>query len=57
LAIDVIDASADFVAGTKRVILVPNFHFVLQVVVFLVWLGSMVCVLSLNEIEANTLIP
>jgi len=57
LAVDVIDASADFVAGTKRVILVPNFHFVLQVVVFLVWLGSMVCVLSLNEIEANTLIP
>jgi len=57
MAVDVIDASADFVAGTKRVILVPNFHFVLQIVIFLVWLGSLVCVVSLNKIEADTMIP
>jgi choline transporter-like protein 2/4/5 len=57
LAVDVIDASADFVAGTKRVILVPNLHFVFQVIVFLIWLGSMVCVISLNDIEPSTVIP
>lgn len=57
MAVDVIDASADFVAGTKRVILVPNFHFVLQIVMFLIWLGSLVCVVSLNDVEPSTLVP
>jgi len=57
MAVDVIDASADFVAGTKRVIVVPNFHFVLQIIVFLVWLGATVCVISLNDIEPSTTIP
>jgi len=57
MAVDVIDASADFVAGTKRVILVPNLHFVMQILIFIIWLGSLVCVISLNDIEASTLIP
>lgn len=54
---DVIDAAADFVAGTKRVIIVPNLHFLLQIAVFLVWLGALVCVISLNDVQASSHIP
>lgn len=37
-AIDVIDASADYVAHNKRVILVPNLHFLFTVIVVCIWL-------------------
>jgi len=50
LAIDVIDASADFLAGTKRIIVVPGIFFVFQVITVVVWAMCMVCVASMNEI-------
>ena len=53
LAIDVIDASADFLAGTKRIILVPILYFFLTVVVVLIWAGAMAQVVSMNDIEAG----
>uniref|UniRef100_A0A7S3N2V9 Choline transporter-like protein n=1 Tax=Strombidium inclinatum TaxID=197538 RepID=A0A7S3N2V9_9SPIT len=53
LAIDVIDASADFLAGTKRIILVPIFYFFLTLIVVLIWSGGMAAVVSMNEIEAG----
>jgi len=49
-AIDVIDASADFLAGTKRIILVPGLFFILSMLSIFIWAGCLVCVLSLNEI-------
>ena len=49
-AIDVIDASADFLAKTKRIILVPCLFFVLQLIFVLVWIGAIMCVVSMNEI-------
>lgn len=55
-AIDVIDASADYVAENKRVILVPNIHFLLTVIVVVLWLIAFLYVVSLNEIEPG-LIP
>jgi len=57
LAIDVIDASADFIAETKRILLVPALYFVLTIVFIVFWLVSFACVASMNTIEADTLIP
>lgn len=56
-AIDVIDASADFIASNKLVILIPNFHYILLMVFSVVWLGAFLCVVSLNEVKADSLIP
>lgn len=56
-AIDVIDASADFLAGTKRVILVPGVFFLLSLIAISAWAGSMACVVSLNEIYPSEIIP
>ena len=50
LAIDVIDASADFLACTKRVIFVPIFHFILSILLFSLWVGAFGCVVSMNDI-------
>lgn len=52
-AIDVIDASADYIAHNKRVILVPNLHFIFMIIVVIVWLGGFLCVCSLNEIQVD----
>lgn len=49
-AIDVIDASADYIAHNKRVILVPNLHFIFTLVFSIIWAGAFMCVVSLNEI-------
>lgn len=56
-AIDVIDASADYIAHNKRVILVPNLHFLLNIIVVIVWLFGFAAVMSLNEIKASSVIP
>lgn len=56
-AIDVIDASSDFLADTYRIIWSPVVHFLLQMIVLFVWLGAMCCVVSLNEISASTVVP
>jgi hypothetical protein len=53
LAIDVVDASADFVVKTKRIILVPIFYFIITIAVIVVWLGQMALVVSMNEIRAG----
>ena len=57
MAIDVIDASADFLAGTKRVLLVPGFFFLCQIIVVVIWIGAMMCVLSMNKITVDESIP
>merc|ERR1711998_99147 len=56
-AIDVIDASADYIAHNKRVILVPNMHFLITIVVVIIWLFGFLAVMSLNDIKASELIP
>jgi len=56
-AIDVIDASADYIAHNKRVILVPNLHFIMTLVFSIVWLGAFLCVVSLNEIKPDKMVP
>lgn len=57
IAIDVIDASADFMAKSKRVIAVPFFFFLCQFITVLVWVPCMAYVVSLNHVEVNSDIP
>ena len=57
LAIDVIDASADFLHGTKRIILVPIFYFMITLIFVGVWIGAVGCVISMNKIEVYEEIP
>jgi hypothetical protein len=54
LAIDVIDASADFLATTKRIILVPVLYFFISVLVFMGWVYAYMNVASLNKIKPDT---
>lgn len=54
LAIDVIDAAADFLADTKRILLVPVLYFFLTIIVFFVWLAAYLNVASMNRIKADT---
>lgn len=56
-AIDVIDASADYIADNKRVLLVPVFHALLQFIVVGVWFAGFLCVASLNKIEIDPVFP
>jgi len=57
IAIDCIDASADYLNKTKRIIFVVVGHFALGVVVVLLWMAAMVCVASLNTIKGKHAIP
>ena len=57
LAIDVIDASADFLYKTKRIILVPILYFLITLLVIFLWLGSFMCVLSMNKVTPSQTIP
>ena len=57
LAINVIDASADFLDKTKRIVLVPLLYFFLTLIVVFAWFGALMCVLSVNETTPSTTIP
>ena len=52
-AIDVIDASADFLAGTKRIILVPVLYFFVTITVIFLWLLALACIYSIGTITAS----
>jgi hypothetical protein len=54
MAIDVIDASADFLATTKRIIFVPVLYFFLTLICLIVWVSAFACVASMNDITADT---
>jgi len=52
-AIDCIDAAADFLRATKRIIAVPGLFFLLSIISVLIWIGSMMAVVSMSHIEVN----
>jgi hypothetical protein len=52
-AIDVIDAAADFLARTKRILLVPICYFFATMIVFAVWIGAITCILSMGTVTAD----
>ena len=47
LAIDVVDASADFLMATKRILLIPLFYFVFAVTLTIIWFFGYEC--NVNE--------
>jgi succinate-acetate transporter protein len=53
VAIDVIDASADFMAGTKRILGVPLLYFFITVLFLAFSLTAFISVHSIGEIEGN----
>jgi len=54
LAIDVIDASADFLADTKRILLVPLMFFILSMLSVILWVVCVAGIYSKGKITANT---
>lgn len=54
IAINVIDASADFIAKTKRIIAVPVLYFFVTAIMILIWATSMGAIYSVGDIKANT---
>lgn len=57
IAIDVIDASADFLAKSKRVIGVPLVFFVFQIISVAIWVPCMAYVISMNHISPSQSVP
>ena len=53
VAIDVIDASADFLAGTKRILGVPLLFFFITILFLIFWLTAIISVHSIGEIVGN----
>lgn len=53
-AINVIDAAADMLRQTKRLIVVNIYYFFLTISIQLLWCGSFLALLSMGEITANT---
>jgi hypothetical protein len=53
VAIAVIDATADFFAATKRIILVSVLYFFVTLAFILVWFAAVGCIMSLNTITAD----
>jgi len=56
-AIYVIDASSDFLASTKRIVLVPILFEILTLLAVGLWFASFTTVVSMNEISAHESIP
>ena len=53
IAIDVVDAAADFIRKTKRIVLVPVVYFFLQLAIILVWFFAIICIMSLGDITVD----
>ena len=53
IAIEIIDVSADFLAGTKRLMAVPFMYYIILIVFFLFWLASVFSVYSLATITPD----
>jgi len=53
ISIEIINCSADFLAATKRLTLVPFLYFVFMLLFFLFWLASVISVESMGKIQAE----
>ena len=54
VSIAIIETAADWFADTKRIMIVPFFYFVVGALIFSGWVGCMVCVSSIGEIEVSS---
>lgn len=53
LAVDAIDAAADFIRDTKRLVAVNFLYFIISFIVVLAWVGAVICCNSMGEIVPN----
>jgi len=53
LAIDVIDASADFLAETKRILVIPLIFFILSMLSIILWAVCVAGIYSKGKITAT----
>jgi hypothetical protein len=53
VAIDCVDAGADFLAGTKRLIVLSFLYGIVTFLVVLAWIFSILCVFSMGKITAD----
>ena len=56
-AVNVVNASTDFLAANYRIIFTSMFHFLLTFMVVLQWVAVMAAVVSMNEVVANPNLP
>lgn len=54
MAINCIDASADFLAKTKRIILVPVFYFLVMVGLIIGWIFCIICIHTIGTVKPST---
>lgn len=54
IAIAVVDAAADFLIATKRIILVSIFYFFVSFLCFLIWIVAEFSMLGMNEFKKGT---
>lgn len=57
MAIEIINTSADFLASTKRLLIVPFIYYGFMFAFFLFWLGSIISVESLGKISPDLSSP
>lgn len=55
-ALNVVDAAADFIMLTKRILFVPLIYFIITILAVAIWLGAYLCVISLNHIGPSFVI-
>ena len=57
-AINVIDASAEFIIANPRVVIIPFVYFMVIIFIFLGWVYCMAAIISLNDIiQVQNVIP
>ena len=52
-AIDVLDASADFLAGTKRIFLLPVIFFFVQMIFIGFFMYAMISIYTMGDVTAD----
>lgn len=57
MAIAVIDAAADFVTDTKRLVFCSIWYFILGLIIFLVWIAGMVFTAGIGKVTADPSYP
>lgn len=53
MSIEIINTSADFLASTKRLLIVPFIYYAMMFLFFMFWLGAIISVESLGKISPD----
>jgi heme/copper-type cytochrome/quinol oxidase subunit 4 len=56
-AIQIIDAAADMLRDTKKLMLINSVFFIVTVLAFVIWAFAFICLMSMGDITASQTIP